>query len=75
MATETLLDNLFLKFFQAAALLKNNGWLAGSLGFFFLFLLAFTSASLYKASLINPTSNLRFLVEKCGLQFRLKSGT
>lgn len=34
MATETLLDNLFLKIFQAAALLKNDGWLAGLLGFF-----------------------------------------
>lgn len=35
MATETYLDEVFLKFFQAAALLKSDGWLVG---FFFSFL-------------------------------------
>lgn len=78
MATETLLDEVLLKFFQAAALLKNDGWLAGwcfwfgFLFFFvFLFLLAFMSGSLYTASLLNLTSNLRFLVKKCGLESKI----
>lgn len=75
MVTETLLDEVFLKLFQAAAFLKNDGLLV----FFFflscLFLLAFMSESLYKMALLNLTSKLRFLVKKCGLQCRVTSGT
>lgn len=40
-----------------------------------MFLPVFMSECLYKASLPNLTSNLRFLVKKCGLQFRIKSST
>lgn len=76
MATEMLLDEVFLKLYQAAAFLKNDGWLVGF--FFFLsclFLLALMSESLYKTALLNLTSKLRFLVKKCGFQCRVTSGT
>lgn len=78
MATETYLDEVFLKFFQAAALLKSDGWLVG---FFFLFFLscllflAFMSESMYKAALLILTSKFRFQVKKCALQCRITSGT